>query len=339
MPATTDEPLLGPRFDQALAFASECHRLQVRRGTTIPYVSHLLAVAALVLEHGGSEDEAIAALLHDAVEDQGGRPTLDRIREQFGGKVADLVLALSDSIAEEGEPKRPWKERKLHYLAHLAQASHSVRLISAADKLHNLRALVEDLHREGETVWERFNAPRDCQLWFFRELYKILANADRTHIVDRLGDALLELEQAILPGGLAKAVAIAARVHAHQKDKAGAPYVLHPLRLMARAASEPAKIAAVLHDVLEDVDGWNPERLAREGFAREVIDAVKALTKQDGERYEDFIERVAGLPLAREVKLLDLEDNMDVTRLEDLKEKDLERLQKYHVSRRRLREA
>ncbi|MBN2361318.1 MAG: HD domain-containing protein [Deltaproteobacteria bacterium] len=158
---------LSEKFDQALLHASRLHRQQVRKTTRVPYVSHLLAVASLVLEHGGDEEEAIAALLHDAVEDQGGLPTLEQIRSLFGDRVADIVRGCSDAWTQ---PKPPWLERKRAYLEHLRTASRSVRLVAAADKLHNARSVLSDLLEIGDALWERFNAGRDQQLWYYRAL-------------------------------------------------------------------------------------------------------------------------------------------------------------------------
>ncbi|HKA86385.1 MAG TPA: HD domain-containing protein [Haliangiales bacterium] len=159
--------MLGERFDRAMALAMELHRRHWRKGTTIPYLAHLLGVASLVLEHGGGEDEAAAALLHDAVEDQGGAPTLARIRAELGDAIADIVRAVSDT---DVVPKPPWRERKERYLAHLPQAAAPARLVSAADKLHNARAIVADLRVHGEGVWDRFAGGREGTLWYYRSL-------------------------------------------------------------------------------------------------------------------------------------------------------------------------
>jgi GTP pyrophosphokinase len=140
------EFLLSPDFTQALVFANELHHAHWRKKPSIPYVSHLLAVASIVLEYGGDEDEAIAALLHDAVEDRGGRPTLERIKRRFGSAVADIVQACSDA---EVKPKPPWRERKERYIEHVTAASASVRLVSAADKLHNARSILKDYREIG----------------------------------------------------------------------------------------------------------------------------------------------------------------------------------------------
>ncbi|HEV3138536.1 MAG TPA: HD domain-containing protein, partial [Pirellulales bacterium] len=138
---------LTARFSEALAYAAELHGDQLRKGSGVPYFSHLLAVAAIALEHGASEDEAIAALLHDAVEDQGGAPVRDEIRRRFGRGVADIVDGCTDA---DTLPKPPWRERKEKYLAHLPTAGASVQLISAADKLHNARSLLQDYRAIGE---------------------------------------------------------------------------------------------------------------------------------------------------------------------------------------------
>jgi len=154
MPQEVTTPI-SPRFHEALAYASELHAAQVRKATTIPYIAHLLAVASIVLEAGGSEDEAIAALLHDGPEDQGGLTTLEDIRRRFGNNVADVVAACSDTF---DDPKPPWEERKRSYIVHLRTAGRSTLLVSAADKLHNARATLRDLQQQGNIVWERFSA-------------------------------------------------------------------------------------------------------------------------------------------------------------------------------------
>lgn len=157
---------LSPRFREALDWAAYLHRSQVRKGTEIPYISHLLAVSSLVLEHGGDEDAAIAALLHDAAEDQGGEPTLREIRRRFGDEVADIVAGCTDTLESE---KPPWKERKEAYIASLRTKPLAVRRVSAADKLHNARAILADYRRETEALWQRFTGKRET-LWYYRAL-------------------------------------------------------------------------------------------------------------------------------------------------------------------------
>ncbi len=151
--------MLSERFADALMYAEGLHRTQVRKGTIIPYVSHLLAVTATVLEWTDDEDTAIAALLHDAVEDQGGEATANEIRNRYGDHVADLVLACTDSHSSDAGDKAPWEERKRHHLAALHNASPEVALITAADKLHNVSCMVRDLRRDGPMTLQRFREP------------------------------------------------------------------------------------------------------------------------------------------------------------------------------------
>ncbi|AFY38411.1 metal dependent phosphohydrolase [[Leptolyngbya] sp. PCC 7376] len=162
---------LSDRFSEALVFAEKLHRQQSRKGSGTPYVAHLLGVASTVLEAGGNEDEAIAALLHDAVEDQGGLATRDLIQEKFGDRVTEIVMGCSDSV--EGEIKLPWRERKVAYLDHLKTAPKSVRLVSMADKLYNLQSIVRDYRLVGEDLWSRFRGKKDGTLWYYQELSKI----------------------------------------------------------------------------------------------------------------------------------------------------------------------
>ena len=159
---------LTSRYATALSFAAELHRDHIRKGTEIPYVTHLLAVSSLALENGADEDEAIAALLHDAVEDRGGASTAATIAQVFGDRVAEIVMGCSDS--EDGGPKPPWRDRKVAYLQHLQTATDSIRLVSACDKLHNARCIVSDLRELGPAVWDRFNQTAPEILWYYRSL-------------------------------------------------------------------------------------------------------------------------------------------------------------------------
>ena len=182
---------LSTRFDDALVFATHLHAKQMREGTTIPYIAHLLAVASIVLEQGGSEDEAIAALLHDAIEDQGEASTRQLIRERFGENVVAIVNGCTDS---ESMPKPPWQARKEAYIEHLANAPASVRLVSAADKLHNARAILTDYRNIGEALWMRFNGGKEGTLWYYRSLVTVLSNAERTSLVEELELVISEIE-------------------------------------------------------------------------------------------------------------------------------------------------
>jgi len=167
--APTQPPApLSSRLDAAFALARELHASQTRKSTAIPYLTHLMAVAALVGEHGGSEDEMIAALLHDAVEDCGGAPVLARIREAFGDAVAAIVDACTDDAS--GGEKAPWGPRKLAYIRHLATAPLPVLRVSCADKLHNARAIVADLKASGPSAFTRFTGDRNGTLWYYLAL-------------------------------------------------------------------------------------------------------------------------------------------------------------------------
>lgn len=195
MPLETTTPLLGPRFASALGFAAHLHAAQLRKGTRVPYVSHLLAVTALAIEHGATEDEAIAAVLHDAIEDQGQHHTKRRIGELFGAEVQRIVVECSDT---EEEPKPPWRERKARYHAHVRVASASARLVSMCDKLHNARSLIADLrHGDHAQVWGRFNAGRDETLWNYRELVRAYREADAAAPDPRAARLLEELARTV----------------------------------------------------------------------------------------------------------------------------------------------
>jgi len=185
-------PKLGARFEDALLFASRKHNGQTRKQSQVPYVAHLLSVTALVLEAGGDEDQAIAAVLHDVVEDCGGAPVLAEMRERFGIRVADIVEGCTDTDAI---PKPPWRARKEHYLRHLQEAGEGVRLVSAADKLHNARSIVADYRYVGDAVWERFAGRREGTLWYYRAVLDILRQGPGSRLVDELERVVLELER------------------------------------------------------------------------------------------------------------------------------------------------
>ena len=178
--------MIGPSFDDAVRIAREAHATQVRKGTNIPYIAHLLAVAALVLEDGGDEEEAIAALLHDTIEDGGGQEMRRQIRERFGGRVAAIVEACTDT---DKNPKPPWRERKrayLHHLRHDDVPTGALR-VSLADKLHNLRAIRGDLREVGGDLWKRFTTRCAAdQLWYFRSLADIFLFAHPSAQADEL---------------------------------------------------------------------------------------------------------------------------------------------------------
>ena len=189
--ATSSWPLTG-RFDEALGYATHLHEGTFRKETSIPYVSHLLAVCSRVLEDGGSEDEAIAALLHDAVEDAGGQGRLRAIRARFGERVAAIVAGCSDT---DEDPKPPWRERKERYIRHLrAEADASTLRVSLADKLHNACAVLRDHRTSGEAVWERFNAPAGDQLWYYESLVAVFRERAPGPMADELAEVVAEIK-------------------------------------------------------------------------------------------------------------------------------------------------
>jgi (p)ppGpp synthase/HD superfamily hydrolase len=187
---------LGPRFEGALVFATRKHAGQHRKGTAVPYVAHLLSVAGLVLEAGGDEDLAIAALLHDVVEDCGGAPMLKEIRRRFGKRVAHVVDGCTDT---DLDPKPPWLQRKKDYIAHLRTADADTRLVSAADKLHNVRSIVATYREIGARVWERFHGKRDGTLWYYRALLDEFKHKKSGPLIRELERAVIELEAVVTP--------------------------------------------------------------------------------------------------------------------------------------------
>jgi (p)ppGpp synthase/HD superfamily hydrolase len=188
---TQKEIKLGPRFLRAFEFAAKKHDGQTRKASTIPYIAHLMGVTSLVLEAGGDEDIAIAALLHDVVEDCGGTPMLNEVRRRFGARVARVVEGCTDAFTI---PKPPWRERKEDYLRHLAEADADTRLVSAADKLNNVRSILTDYRTIGEFVWERFSGGREGTLWYYRTLRDEFLRDAPNRIMRELNLAVNELE-------------------------------------------------------------------------------------------------------------------------------------------------
>lgn len=201
---TGEQEKLARRFAAALFFVNELHAAQTRKGTAVPYISHLMGVASLVLEHGGTADEAIGALLHDCVEDQGehypgGTAVLRAvIDEAFGPAVLAIVNGCTDADAF---PKPSWRERKERYIAHIADASQSVRLVSCADKLHNARAILSDLRAIGGKVFARFNAGKDGTLWYYRQLVNAFLQVGPPSLAAELARTVQEIE--LLADGVA----------------------------------------------------------------------------------------------------------------------------------------
>jgi (p)ppGpp synthase/HD superfamily hydrolase len=183
--------MLGVQFEEALTYATQVHAAQRRKGGDVPYVAHLLGVASLVLEDGGGEQEAIAALLHDAVEDQGGPERLTDIRTRFGDDVADIVAGCSDT---DEVPKPAWRPRKEEYIARLASARPEVVRVSLADKVHNARSVLFDYRLMGDELWTRFNPDAD-HLWYYRTLVIAFRDVSTSPLVDELDRVVSELER------------------------------------------------------------------------------------------------------------------------------------------------
>ena len=181
----------GQKFEEALLYASRLHRDQTRKGTDTPYVTHLLAVTAIVGENGGTEDEVVAALLHDSPEDRGGKERLQEIRERFGDRVAEIVDGCTDTYED---PKPEWRPRKEAYIAHVATAPASVRLVSAADKLHNARCILADLRFLGDDLWDRFTGGKEGTLWYYRALVEAYAEAGANSVVEELDRVVREIQ-------------------------------------------------------------------------------------------------------------------------------------------------
>src|SRR5580692_12184461 len=202
---------LGPRFLRAFQFAAEKHAAQTRKASTIPYIAHLMGVASLVLEGGGDEDLTIAALLHDVVEDCGGAPMLKEVRRRFGKRVAKVVDGCTDA---DTYPKPPWRERKEKYIRHLKSADADTKLVSAADKLNNVRSILSDYRAIGESVWSRFNAGREGTLWYYRTLRDQFLMHERNRITLDFELAMSELDSLLqrkmISGGPASQSAVEA---------------------------------------------------------------------------------------------------------------------------------
>jgi (p)ppGpp synthase/HD superfamily hydrolase len=196
MSEQTMTPRLTDQFAKAMVYAEDKHHNQVRKGGDIPYVGHLLSVASLVINDNGSETQAIAALLHDTVEDQGGAPTFEEIKAQFGDEVARIVDECSDT---DKTPKPPWGERKQDYINHLAEVGEDTLLVSVADKLDNARSMLRDYHEHGPALWQRFNRKNpDDHLWYYGELLKAYRSRECTSwMVDELSRVVNELKNLV----------------------------------------------------------------------------------------------------------------------------------------------
>lgn len=202
MPEANKTPMLSPHFALALQFANQIHSTQARKGLGAPYISHLMAVCALVLEYGGNEQQAIAALLHDAAEDCGGKPMLDAVQVMFGDKVASIVNSCTDTFET---PKPEWEQRKKIYLNNLCSKSAETKLVACADKLHNLSNTIRDIGADGASLWKvrmskTPNGSADKQLWYFRGCRDALAKGWDHPLMDEFSRAVAKFESLTLDG-------------------------------------------------------------------------------------------------------------------------------------------
>jgi (p)ppGpp synthase/HD superfamily hydrolase len=188
---TDKKPGLSQRFEDALIYATRLHASQNRKRSNVPYIAHLLGVTALVLEDGGDEDEAIAALLHDAVEDQGGLKTLIEIKQLFGEHVAVIVDALTDAYTF---PKPPWRQRKIKYIEAMRLADDSIRRVSLADKVYNARATLADIRRDGQSAWKKFKEGKEGTLWYYHELIRVFSEQGQSELWKELKRVVAEIE-------------------------------------------------------------------------------------------------------------------------------------------------
>lgn len=325
---------------QAEQFARAAHASQLRKGGhRIPYFHHLASVAQR-LRHAGVEDPVVlaAAYLHDVIEDQ---PHHEQtLRTTFPEEVVVVVELLTEKKLDEHGQKRSKAQRFEAYAANLdgtTEAHARAAQVSCADKVDNLHSLIDENQGGPDLLLQLSTRPGHHRLQCAR-LRPLYARHVPPALLSAFDGAASALERYLarwLPG---RAVAIAASAHLGQFDRAGEPYILHPLRLMQRASGNEERIVAVLHDVIEDTP-WTLEKLADEGFSPAVLAALDALTKREGESYDAFLARVLQNPLATRVKRLDLEDNLNGARLPTFGPRDAERMEKYVRAYRQILEA
>lgn len=183
--------MLKQRFSEALEYATTLHSKQIRKGSDTPFITHLLSVSALILEDGGSEDEAIAGLLHDAVEDQGGLIRLEEIKVKFGDNVAGIILECSESHTH---PKPPWKDRKMASIRKMNNVSDSAIRVILADKIHNARSIIHEYHKHGEKFWDSFKAGKEGTVWYYKEILSVLQKRTFSVLLDELSQLVLTIE-------------------------------------------------------------------------------------------------------------------------------------------------
>ncbi len=315
---------------RAVAFAAEKHKNQRRKDAdATPYINHPIALANVLKQEGEVDDVVVlaAAILHDTIEDT--ETTAGELRAIFGEEVTSIVLEVTD------DKSLPKAERKRLQIEHAAHASPKAKLVKLADKICNLR----DIAASPPADWS-IGRKREYFDWAIRVVEGCRGiNEGLDAAFDMALEKQPEWSSAITDTAdmnpLAKAITIASTAHlTHAPDKGGSPYILHPIRMMMRMTTDEERMTAVLHDVVEDhaSEGWTFERLAAEGIPESVIAALRCVTKLvDDEDYTEFIHRAASNTIAKAVKLADLEDNMNMLRIAELTDKDIQRLKKYHL--------
>lgn len=329
-----------PLVEQAAAFARRAHEHHHRKGgKQVPYFHHLESVARRLAAAGYDDPVILAsAYLHDVLEDQPQHGP--EARALFPAEVMETVEVLSEQKLDPSGAKRTKAERFEGYARGLeatTPAALRARAVSCADKIDNTASLLDPEHEGHKLLLTLSTRPGQHHRQFerLRPIYAATANAALLAAFDRVTADFAAYLARWLPG---RAVAIAAAAHLGQFDKAGEPYITHPLRLMQRAATSDERIVAVLHDVIEDTE-WTLPALADEGFSPVHLAALDALTRRQGESYDAFLDRVIADPLAARVKRLDLEDNLNAARLTAVTPRDLERISRYVPALARVRAA
>jgi (p)ppGpp synthase/HD superfamily hydrolase len=327
-----------PLVEQAAAFARRAHEHHHRKGgKQVPYFHHLESVARRLVAAGYRDPVMLAsAYLHDVLEDQPHHGP--EAREVFPADVMATVEVLSEQKHDASGAHRSKAERFEGYARGLeatTPAALRARVISCADKIDNTDSLLDPKHEGHKLLLTLSTRPGQHRRQFerLRPIYAATVNAALLAEFDRVTADFAAYLARWLPG---RAVAIAAAAHLGQFDKAGEPYITHPLRLFQRAATSDERIVAVLHDLIEDTD-WTLAALADEGFSPVILAALDALTRRSGESYDAFLDRVLADPLATRVKRLDLEDNLNAARLPAVGPADLERLGRYVAALARVR--
>ena len=329
-------PLTSRLVVDASDLARFAHQRQARKASGLPYFTHLDAVAQILAGHGYDDDVTLAAAyLHDLAEDQ--PQFAERMRDEMPKEVVDVVAILTEQKLDETGKKRPKSARFTDYVAGLSGSSDVARTaipISCADRIHNTLSIVEDERRGFSPLMLLTTRPGELlqQLARLRVVYAPVVNDTLLQAYDDATRALDHQIQCWLPG---RAAMIAAEAHLGQFDKGGEPYIFHPMRLALNATTTEQRIVALLHDVVED-SRFTLEQLAREGFHEDSLRAIEHLTRRRNEDYQDFIERIARQRLATKVKLLDLADNSNLSRLKHPSEEDHARVAKYHEATARL---